>query len=145
MGGKKSATDSLSCAKAANVELNKYYQLMSKDTSKGFVKLLQDNPPPPSSQRHLLKLIENQMSCYANPQHRCNLWHKEVLAWCAPPCLLATYSECRPTAGLGCVRPQKSPSLRPAVARVAGLGRLGGCGRGGACRVVIVESPHVRK
>jgi hypothetical protein len=133
--GKKNANRELSRAQEANEALNQYYQLMSTDTSKRFVQLLHDNPPPPDSQRHLLKLIENQMSCYANPKHRCNLWHKDVLAWCAPPWLLAwssrcKCSECRPMAGCVCVS-QKPPSLRPAVARVAGsrpTGRLRACG-----------------
>ena len=44
--------------------------------------LLENNPAPPGTQKHLIKLIQNQISCYKNPHHRCNLWHTEVLDWC---------------------------------------------------------------
>ena len=46
------------------------------------VQLLEDNPKPPDSQQHLLKLIHNQITIYKNPGNRCNLWHTEVLDWC---------------------------------------------------------------
>ena len=58
------------------------WQSMLSSSHACAAQLLENNPAPPDTQKHLLKLIQNQISCYKNPHHRCNLWHTEVLDWC---------------------------------------------------------------
>ena len=57
-------------------------QLFCRRRARKYKIILEKAPEKPKSE-YLCKLIDNQVSILTNKSETC-MWHKEVLAWCAP-------------------------------------------------------------